>query len=187
MTDNTGYNDEFLLQNLKKGDEPSFNLIFQRYWKELYYDALKMLGDESLADDCVQEVFISLWQRRAEVEITYLKAYLKKAVRFQVLWLIRDDKISAKCYERISKSVSATILHDPCLMKELDHIFQEIVQELPPDVKEIFLMVRNEGLPYKVVAERMGVSVKTIERKMASSVKHFRFRLGDLLHSLLFL
>lgn len=183
---NSNESDEILVQGLHVGDEAAFTSIFKKYWKELYYDAQAMLADEGMAGDCVQEVFLSLWRRREEVGIEYLRAYLKKSVRFQVLTLIRNKEISKKCYDRISKSITETILHDTYLMKELDHIFQEILSELPEDLQEIFKMVRDEGLSYKEIAERKGLSVKSIERKMSQSLKHFRIKLGDLLHSILF-
>jgi RNA polymerase sigma-70 factor (ECF subfamily) len=185
MTDSTPYSDEVLIQRLQQSDEGAFTIIFKKYWKELYYDAQAMLHDEALADDCVQEVFLSLWRRRAEAEIKYLRAYLKKSVRFQVLWLIRDQKISKDVFNRISKTITERILDDPYLMKELDYLFKDVLSQLPSDLQEIFKMVRNEGLSYKEIAERKGLSVKSVERKMSQSLKHFRTKLGDALHSIL--
>jgi RNA polymerase sigma-70 factor (ECF subfamily) len=186
MTDSTPYSDEVLIQRLRESDEEAFTIIFKKYWKELFYDAQGMLHEEALADDCVQEVFLSLWRRRTEVEIKYLRAYLKKSVRFQVLWLIRDQKISREILNRISKTITENILEDPYLMKELDYLFKDILRQLPADLREIFKMVREEGLSYKEVAERKGLSVKSIERKMSQSLKHFRTQLGDTLHSIFF-
>jgi RNA polymerase sigma factor (sigma-70 family) len=187
MTDSTIYSDEVLVQRLHEGDENAFTLIFKKYWKELFYDAQAMLNDEALADDCVQEVFLSLWKRKTEVDIKYLRAYLKKSIRFQVLWLIRDKKISKDCFDRISKTITESILHDAYLMKEVDYLFHDMLSQLSPDLQEIFKMVRDEGLSYKEVAERKGLSVKSIERKMSQALQHFRTQLGDRLHSIFLL
>ncbi|NRF40816.1 RNA polymerase sigma factor [Pedobacter foliorum] len=62
-------NDEMLLSNLREGDERAFSEIYDRYWKAMYQTANNIIRDEAAEQDAVQEVFISLWNRRAEAEI----------------------------------------------------------------------------------------------------------------------
>jgi RNA polymerase sigma-70 factor (ECF subfamily) len=66
-----------LLTDLKKGSKNAFNLIFNRYWEELFIFAFNILKDEDIAKDVVQEVFISVWNRRNESKITKLQAVKK--------------------------------------------------------------------------------------------------------------
>jgi RNA polymerase sigma-70 factor (family 1) len=187
MSQFTNNNNQELLAGLYRGDQASFSAIYETYWKQLLYQAIGILGEQSHAEDCVQEVFLSLWNRRNEVTITHLGAYLSKAVRFQALWMIRNRKIGQKCYDRLAQISTELILHEPVLFKELSAVYHDAFQSLPDDVREIFRMVREEGLTYKQIAERKGVSVKTVERKMSLSLKTLRLKLEHFLPLAFFL
>jgi RNA polymerase sigma-70 factor (family 1) len=170
-----------LLQRLKDSDGAAFTGIYNRYWQSLYYTAVSILQQGALAEDAVQEVFISLWRRRDELEVTHLKAYLSKAVKFQVLKVIRDNKADHLFYERLQR-VSATIIkEDPLLGKEMQGIIVRLAMTLPEDCREIFRLSREEGLTYPEIASKLQISVKTVEKKMSFSLKHFRTGLAKLL------
>ena len=177
--------DIVLLQGLYNGDEVCFTAIFNRYWKELFYQAEAILGEELLSQDCVQEVFLSLWRRRTEVEIDHLQSYLKKAIRFQCLSMMRAKKVRVECLNRISKITVDFVTEQPGLFKELDGLFKDVLSSLPDDQREIFQLVREEGLSYKEIAERKSISIKTVEKKMSSSLKTFRYKLGEMLSAIL--
>lgn len=186
MRDDSTHSDDQLLRLLKHGDEQAFSEIYNRYWKKMFYQAEAILAKQNLAEDCVQEVFLSLWRRREETEIDHLEAYLKRAVRLQALMVIRAKKVQRDYYNRIAAITSEFILHQPYLFKESENIFNQVLQSLPSDQQEIFELVRGEGLSYKEIAARKGISVKTVEKKMSLSLKEFRMRLTEFLHTFLF-
>jgi RNA polymerase sigma-70 factor (ECF subfamily) len=181
MPDNFLYTNEFLLQGLKAGDENCFTSIYNKYSKELFYKAEAILGEQLLAEDCVQDVFMDLWKRREEVTIDNLPGYLKKATRFKAIDIIRGKKTRQKFNQRIAEITSEFFLQQPLLLKELETIFQETLQGLPKDQQEIFNLIRQEGLTYREVAEMKGISVKTVEKKMSLSLRDLRLKLGELL------
>lgn len=170
-----------LLEGLKNNDGEAFTGIYNRYWQSLYYTAVNVLQQPPLAEDIVQEVFISLWRRRDELEITHLKAYLSKAVKFQVLKTIRDNKADNLFYERLQRITATIIKEDPLLGKEMQVIFARLAADLPEDCREIFRLSREEGLTYLEIASRLQISVKTVEKKMSFSLKHFRAGLSEVL------
>jgi RNA polymerase sigma-70 factor (ECF subfamily) len=182
MTDNTPYSDESLLHGLQNGDQQSFTYIYNRYWSELFYKAEAILGEQLLAEDCVQDVFLDLWKRREEVKIENLPGYLKRAVRFKAIDIIRSKKIHHKFNQRIAKITTKFFLQQPLLLKELEAIFQETLESLPKDQQEIFKLIREKGLTYREVAEMRGISIKTVEKKMSLSLRDLRLKLGELLH-----
>jgi RNA polymerase sigma-70 factor (ECF subfamily) len=181
MTDNTLYSDEFLLQGLQAGDENCFTAIYNKYSKELFYKAEAILGDQLLAEDCVQDVFMDLWRRREALRIESLSAYLKKAVRFKAIDIIRSKKTREKFNQRIAGITTQFFLQQPLLLKELEAIFQDTLQHLPKDQQEIFKLIRDKGLTYREVAEMKGISVKTVEKKMSLSLRDLRLKLGEFL------
>lgn len=167
------YQDE-LISRLKCGDELAFNEIYTGYWKQLYYTAFTILQDEEGALDAVQEVFVSLWQRKYELNIITLKAYLHQSVRFTVLKAIRAQKTDQEFYKRLAKITTEIIIEQPLLFKEQQQLIRGLIDRLPADCKTIFLMSREEEMTYKQIAGKLEISEKTVEKKMSKSLKLIR-------------
>jgi len=163
-----------LISRLKCGDDLAFSEIYNQYWKQLYYTAFTILQDEEGALDAVQEVFVSLWQRRNDLNIVTLKAYLHQSVRFTVLKAIRAQKTDQAFYKRLSKITTEIIVEQPMLFKEQKKLIQGLIDSLPEDCKIIFLMSREEEMTYKQIASKLEISEKTVEKKMSRSLKIIR-------------
>ncbi|WP_316794697.1 RNA polymerase sigma-70 factor [Pedobacter frigoris] len=166
--------DSDLVAMMKNGDQTAFNEIYNRYWKSLYHSAYRILQDEEGASDALQEVFTSLWQRRNNVEIISLKAYLHQAARFTVLKAIRAQKTDQQFYKRLAEVTTEIFTENPLLFKEQQHLIQHLLDRLPEDCQEIFKMSREENLTYKQIAEVLQISEKTVEKKMTKSLKLIR-------------
>jgi len=164
---------------LHQSDELAFAEIYNRYWKPLYSSAHNILQVRDAAQDAVQEVFISLWKRRADIQVEILQSYLHQAVRFQVFKAIRAEKTDQDFFNRLSLITRDILFDDPLLFKELESLYQQLIHALPPDEQEIFLLHRDSGLTYKQIAEQKNISVKTVEKKMSRSLKEIRFGMDD--------
>lgn len=175
------HTDNELLRMLHQNDELAFAEIYNRYWKLLYSSAHNILQVKDAAQDAVQEVFISLWKRRANIQIEVLQSYLYQAVRFQVFKAIRAEKTDQDFFNRLALVTRDILFEDPVLFKELESLYQQLIHALPPDEQEIFLLNRDSGLTYKQIAEQKNISVKTVEKKMSRSLKEIRFGLDDAL------
>jgi RNA polymerase sigma-70 factor (family 1) len=185
MLDFSKYDDEQLVRLLTENDENAFSEIYNRYWKPLYISVQNILHNTDPAQDAVQEVFISLWQRRHTVQIESLKAYLFQSVRFQVFKSIRADKAQANFYDRLSVVSREIQQQDPILYKEMQRLIVNMIATLPNDQREIFLLHRTEGLTYNQIAEKKNISVKTVEKKMSLALRHLRMGTGDVVMLLL--
>lgn len=165
------YTDEQLYELLQGDDQDAFTEIYQRYWKTLYQRARAMLNDGPLAQDVVQEVFISLWNRRAEARIEKLAAYLHQAVRFQELKALHRLKSDAAFYDRLASITHGLIDHEPLLYNEMERIVRNLLARLPEDQRNILRLSREEGLTYRQIAEKTGISIKTVEKKISLSLR----------------
>ena len=106
MQNYSSFTDSELSYSLIEGDRLAFDEIYLRYWRTLHQKACRILNDEDEAADIIQEVFVSLWQRRTEVKVANLKAYLNQAVKFSVLKAIRENKVSEeKCGATIRRCI----------------------------------------------------------------------------------
>lgn len=172
------YTDSELVILLKNGAEDAFTEIYSRYWKSLFQRAYSILRDDDAAKDAVQDVFISLWNRREVVEVAYLKAYLQQAIRFKVLHFIREERTDSEFYVRLRKVTTEIIADNPLLFKEQQNLLNELVNSLPDDCREAFLLSREEDLTYKQIAEQLDISIKTVEKRISKSLKYLRENIG---------
>lgn len=171
-------NDAELLISLKQGDQAAFTQIYDTYWKILFRTAHHILQERTIAQDIVQNVFISLWQRREDVNITNLKAYLQQATRFSVFNAIRDQKHDREFYDRLAQVTVDMIAENPLLFKEQQQLIKNLVDTLPEECKEAFRLSREENMTYKQIAGLLGISEKTVEKRLSKSLKHFRHGLS---------
>ncbi len=179
MREYSSYTDEQVLHFTGESDPHAFTEIYRRYAKELYLIAWNGTRDRDKAEDIVQEVFVSLWQRRRQVEIAVLKAWLLQAVRFQVLKAFRQEKADAGFIERLAHVSQVINESDPAVLKELQELIPAVIHSLPTDQQEIFRMHREGQLTYREIAEKLGISVKTVEKKMSLALKHIRLGLDE--------
>ena len=173
------HTDNQLLKLLYQSDEGAFAEIYNRYWKPLYTSAHNILQVREAAQDAVQEVFISLWKRRQNIQVDILQSWLHQAVRFQVFKAIRAEKTDQNFFNRLALISKDILFEDPVLFRELETIYKQLIQALPPDEQEIFLLHRDGGLTYKQIAEQKNISVKTVEKKMSHALKEIRLGLDD--------
>jgi RNA polymerase sigma-70 factor (family 1) len=166
--------DSDLLRLLLPGDDRAFREVYDRYWKLLFYTAHNIIQDRDVAQDVVQEVFIALWQRRGEVAIQSLKAYLQQATRFQTLKAIRAQKTDDQFYSRLATVTADIVYENPLLFKEQEALLRKILGSLPDDCRHIFHLSREEQLTYKQIACQLNISEKTVEKKMSICLKHIR-------------
>jgi len=144
----------------------------------MYHNACKIMNDENAAQDIVQDVFISLWKRREELNVQFLKSYLQQSTRFAVLKAIRNQKVDDQFYLRLRQITTELVEEQPLLFKEQQAILNQLINALPDDCKESFRMSRDEQLTYKQIAQKLNISEKTVEKRITKSLKFLRQNLS---------
>lgn len=155
-------------------DRDAFTELYHRYWDQLFVTANKIIHDVTASQDAVQEVFVSFWQRRKEVDIQSVPAYLHRSTRNQVYKAIRDKKIDDKFYERLKNATISILEESPLLLKEQQELLLRIIDSLPAECRETFRLSRVEGKTYKEIAAHFGISQKTVEWRMSRCLQHLR-------------
>ncbi len=174
------HTDAELLSLMQNDDEGAFTEIYERYWQALLRTAYHILQDKEAARDTVQQVFISLWQRRAETNIKYLSAYLRQATRFAVFKAIREQRHSKDFYERLSQMTVDIVTDDPLLFKEQQQLLNNLIDSLPEDCRQAFLLSREENMTYRQIATLLGISPKTVEKRISRSLQYLRSGLATI-------
>ncbi len=177
--------DSHLLNLLKKGKQDAFEVIFDRYWKRLYSYAFRIYAEEKICEDIVQEVFISLWEKASDSHILNLEAYLLRAVKYKIANYIRDLKFNQTHIDALLYIPSPSTTEKPLEYQEFESkIFSEI-EKLPPRSKEVFLLSRFEHLSNTEIAEKLNISIRTVETHISMALKQLKSQLDFFQFSLI--
>lgn len=182
--DYSTHTDQLLLQQLSQNDQAAFTAIYQRYWNSLFREAMNVLRSQKEAEDCVQEIFISLWKRRDTMAVnTSLKAYLQTAVRYKCIDHIEKNMIQGG-YLRDFAAFQANFQAEPSVennlyARELAAIIEQLMQKMPAKMREVYRLSRQEQLSHREIAQRLNISEETVKKQIYLALKILRSHLGD--------
>ena len=159
--------DRFLVIALKQDDKQAFTRLFHAYYKDLVLFGGTYIPEKSTCEDIVQNIFLKLWNDRKTLEIeNSLKSYLLKAVRNYCLDELRHRRI-------IDEHVAYELNSDLCRQ------LKNALEQLPPQEREVFEMSRLENIKYQEIANRLNISVRTVEVRISKALKQLRILLKD--------
>jgi len=176
------YTDNELTTLIHNGDEPAFAELYNRYWLELYDTAYRRLRNKEQVEDIIQDIFVRLWIRRAELQIENPQAYLHTAVRFQVFKFVERDSTSRSFFEPFdSMAYSSSTADEKVLEKELLEVVEAYIEALPEKRKQIFLMHIKLNLSTQEIADRLNISQKTVQNQLATSMQGLHNKIAPII------
>ena len=174
--------DKLIIKNLKEGDVLSFDNIFKKYNKKVYYFALSYLKNKEEAEDVVQEVFMNLWKFRDQISEYYVfSRYLFKITYNATLKKIRKQASDKKQLEEVIQNF---ILEDNSTNLDIEYnnlleTINLLINKLPLRQKDIFLLSTKEQLTNEQIAQQLNVSKKTVENYLAKVKTYLKKSLSD--------
>jgi RNA polymerase sigma-70 factor (family 1) len=171
--------DRELLDLVKKDNKKAFGEIYNRYWGFLTHSASKHLQSKQKAEDLVQEIFISFYNRRNEFELSVsLRAYLSQALKFKIMNEFRSqvvrDRYQKKVHYTYSLAHAGNNVHHAFETKELAYNINRSINLLPEKCKQAFLLSRSEDLSYKDISGHLNISVSTVEKHISKALKFLK-------------
>jgi len=174
------------IEALKQGDESAFNSLYHQYFLKLYSIAYNGTKCPDLAQEIVQEIFVSLWMNRKTLLITRsIQAYLIGAVRNKVFDHL-DKQIVRDRHKRFVMQVSngsANSTQDAVDYEDLNAAIAREIQALPDTTRGVFLLSRFDGSKNSEIAKQYSISVKAVEYHLTKALKHLRLHLKHLYFS----
>ena len=169
---------------LAQRDETTFEQVFKTHFKRLHSYAFTILRDEVEAEEIVQQVFFKLWDRNENLSLTgSVSAYLYRAVHNESLNYIKHQKVRSNHKLHVAYSMKNEVEHPAkkVMTGELEKKIHSALNELPEQCRTIFQLSRFDELKYLEIADKLGISVKTVENQMGKALKLLREKLVDFL------
>lgn len=171
----------FWQRQMAKGDETAFNQLFRHFYSPLLNFAIDMVKQRTVAEEIVSDVFIKIWNKQEELLlIEKLRVFLFVAVKNKCYNHLRDHSFWKVTVEEDS-AASLTSDYNPAddlAFRELQHQLHMAVEQLPEQCKQVFKMIREDGLKFKEVAEILQISPRTVETQLYRAIKKIRLVLS---------
>jgi RNA polymerase sigma-70 factor (family 1) len=180
--------DHDLLQLFTQGDYTAFSKIYEKYWKGLYTMAYSRLKDKKQSKDIVQDLFVTLWERRDNLHIENLDRYLYSSVRYNVLKQIANHKITVDFFDVLENlPLQSSSADSNIISRELLEAYHALIEKMPPQRKKIFQMRFERNMKTKAIAEELDITQKTVQNQLLTSANQIRSLVTTLLVFLSFL
>ncbi|MEZ5106910.1 MAG: RNA polymerase sigma-70 factor [Draconibacterium sp.] len=185
-----------LLRKIRNNDEVAFKVIYNNYYPRLYFFILEFIPLKDLAENIVQDTFITLWNKRRELrEDTNLASYLFSVAKNNCLYRLRDSRYKQKLFSnslnigelQLNTEALSAIDTSTFAFQEIEQIIEKTLEGLSPQCRRVFELSRFEDLKNREIAEELDVSVKTVEGHITKSLKILKEALKDYLPLVAFL
>ncbi len=162
-------------KQLKNGGLEAYNKLFTTHYSKLFNYAFKLSNDKDIAKDIVQETFIKLWLHRKNIKPELsISNYLFKICRNEFLIHARKKKKETAFLDQLKIEAAYEIFASTDQESSRIEALKRIINMLPPKCKEVFLLSKYENMKYKAIAEKMGISIKTVENHISKAYSELR-------------
>ncbi len=181
--------DTKILLRLREGDEKAFSIVFETYHRYLYVMACRYLMSEDYAEDAVQHTFMRLWENRKKIDyskgvknllFTILKNYVLNEIRNQNYAIQKNYEI-AQFNPQIEQSFLTRLEEE-----DFRFHFFKLIDQLPPQRKEVCLLKIVKGLSNQEIADEMKIAVPTVKSHYTQVIKFLRMHIDKITAIVLF-
>jgi RNA polymerase sigma factor (sigma-70 family) len=159
------------------GNKEALGILFKRYYPLLYQYGNKICADRATLEDCLQELFIDLWQKKSQQPVQSVKAYLLKALKYKLYKSFRNQKnvadLDNNTNEQFELSYESFLINKQDDEEKAKKIL-DAINSLPLRQKEIIYLRIYKGLTYEEISEVMGINYQVLRNLLCQALKTFR-------------
>ena len=165
----------------KSGDRPAFNYIFQKYVKLLYAYGGKVTKDQNLVEDCIQDLFVELWQRRDSLsDVNSIKFYLLKSLRRRIIRKLSSEKVlisqdidTIDSYSEVEYPLESKMIEEQLAYEQHEKLFKAM-SLLSKRQREAIYLKFYEKISYEQLAEIMNLGIKSAYNIVGKAIETLR-------------
>ena len=187
--DNSIENEKKLILGIQTGNEAAYKAVYLHYYEPLCIYVLSFTSDRTIAEDIVQDVFLKLWTKRETLRPDgSLKGYLYRLTYNAFVDIYRKNKQLDIELQLFKRACLTELIEENKEQYQLRlEKVQKAVEELPPRCKEVFILCKQRRMRYKEIAEKLDISIKTVENQMGKALSLIRKKVKTKMVTLLFL
>jgi len=177
MEGNLYKSDKDLIDQALTGDQNAFRELFDKYWHDLYKIAYRRLNSDEDVKDILQEVFISFWMNIKHVAVKdSIGGYLYTSLQNKIFNFYEKDRVKliALMNQPFNPVESENSIYSSLYTKELREILNGIVSKMPPKMREIYLLSRQQQLTIAEITELLALSPQTVKNQIHEALKRIR-------------
>ena len=173
----TLHNESALLLEVARGDTLAFKLLYEFYKNKLYGFSYRLTKSHVQSEDILQEVFLKIWLNREElVKIESFNSYLFSMIKYRIFNILKQSYHHNVISQELATEL---LLEDNSTEKYIEYSqllteVHTIIEKLPPQQKNVYLLSRDAGMKQKEIAELMGITVSTVKKHLTLALQFIR-------------
>ena len=176
---NTAKEDILLWESFREGDREAFATLFRTHYEQLFRYGTKFTTNAGILEDCIQELFIELWQAKTRTQVVSVRAYLLKSLKYKLLKAYRKNRETVPLSE---DEGSFEWSHESMLIAgeedlEKKQRITNALAGLTSRQKEIIYLKYYQNLSYEEVSEIMNINYQVARNLLYQAIKSLRNRL----------
>jgi len=175
------FTDQQLINKIRHDDPVAFEVLFDRYWDKLYRAGMTRLYDAEDTQDILQEVFISIWNRRETLLIKdSVEGYLMGALKLAILSFLRSKKVKqAQLSEALKRvNILEEAVSDLADYLDLERTLDKAVSTMPEMLRRVY-QLRSENRSIKEIASELGIADQTVKNYIGEVIRRLRAVLSE--------
>lgn len=174
------HSDPALLALIQDDNEQAFACIIDRYQPVLLRYILRRTQSVADAQEILQDIFIAFWNKRSSLYIEEsIYPYLFCAAKFEVIdWYVKNDRKVLRENLLLTDEYQVDFpAEDFLIARELNEILESEIAKMPPTMKSVFELSRNESFSVKEIAQKLSISEQTVKNNITIALKRLRHTL----------
>ncbi len=161
--------------SIKNGNVKSFEQVYYSWSEKIYTFIFRQCNSEEIADEVVQQVFVRLWEKRANLSLEHsLNVQLFRMSRTIFIDELRKAARRRRYLHELQQNKDKAYTEDAFEGKEILQLVNSAIESMPPVRKQVFLMSRVEHLSHQQIAGKLGIAPKTVENHISLALKYLR-------------
>ncbi len=175
----------FIVSAIRHGNEKAFEYFYTAEYLNLKYFISRYIKESHIAEDIVQESFMVIWETREKIDPELnLKSFLFTIARNKAINILRKREFNlTDGFDLSENKFMIDVLSDKYMLSRIDALdmkrtIRNTYNLLPHKIRETFILSRSNGLSYKEISDKLGISVKIVEHNISAALRIFRKKLG---------
>jgi len=163
------------LEALRSGNHKAFESVFIAYYDRIRVFIFGYIKSESDAEELAEDLFVNLWINRETIDTTKsFNSYLHTIARNTAINFLKKKHLHTAYLNDTIISEHSSTSEEDIIAKELGLLIDNVVDEMPEQRKQIYILSRNEGLSNSEIADQLNTTKRNVESQLSLALKDIR-------------